>query len=143
MTVRESTSTAKRSWAIIGRKYSFNEDLFKASQMNDDTSSTGASHKGGKSATLGAAAGSKLLRSSSFSNMLSKDDSGTIGTLVGYTKYSSMFHHHPPGMMLVGGFYCFFSLCFLVVLSCLGRNHVVSLLTLLSGYSTWLYVTFV
>ena len=91
VTVREQSSSTKRSWAIIGRKYSFNEDLFKASQQqSDDPSSTpaAAQPKSNKSATLGASSGSKLLRSSSFSNMLSKDDSGTIGTLVGYFLFS-------------------------------------------------------
>ena len=91
VTVREQSSSTKRSWAIIGRKYSFNEDLFKASQQpSDDPSATSAATqpKSNKSATLGASSGSKLLRSSSFSNMLSKDDSGTIGTLVGYFLFS-------------------------------------------------------
>lgn len=91
MTIREAPTT-KRSWANISRKYSFNEDLFKASQVEEATTTTPNTKK---SATLGAAAGSRLLRSTSFSNMLSKDDGaltggsggstspGAIGTLVG------------------------------------------------------------
>jgi len=69
VTVRD---TPKRS--LISRKFSFNEDMLKASSQKDDS-------KASKSATIGASAGSKLLRSSSFSNMMSKDDSNT-GTLV-------------------------------------------------------------
>ncbi|XP_067927943.1 dedicator of cytokinesis protein 7-like [Watersipora subatra] len=87
VTVRE-TNTTKRSWTAIGRKYSFNEDLFKAPVVDDSSLPT---HKSSKSATLGAASGSKLLRSSSFSNMLqSKDDSsGSMGTLGKTIKYVS------------------------------------------------------
>lgn len=79
MTVRESAAvTARPAAALIPRKFSFNEDMLKASSSSAISIKEDGADKMQKSATLGPASAVKLLRSSSFSNMAQKEEYGTL-----------------------------------------------------------------